>query len=103
MEKYKKLTDFQNQLTQRIQETVEKFGKNFTRIEIGGKKELFVSGRISETDLEVWIYKTGAEFTNLKEVDCRYEACDYDSPDDLIKNYIRDLAGYLDREGGVGV
>ncbi len=48
----------------------------------------------------VWVYRASAEFTNLKEVDCRYEACDYDSMDELTESYIRDLAEHLNRGNG---
>ena len=100
MGKYSELTEFQNKLTRRIQEVVEQFGRKLAEIEIGGEKESFVSGKISETDLMVWVYRASAEFTNLKEVDCRYEACDYDSLDELTESYIRDLAGHLNRGNG---
>ena len=107
MGKYSELTEFQNQLTRRIQEVVEQFGRKLAEIEIGGEKESFVSGKIrefqqavSETDLMVWVYRASAEFTNLKEVDCRYEACDYDSMDELTESYIRDLAEHLNRGNG---
>ena len=100
MGKYSELTEFQNQLTRRIQEVVEQFGRKLAEIEIGGEKVSFGSGKISETDLMGWVYRASAEFTNLKEVDCRYEACDYDSMDELTESYIRDLAEHLNRGNG---
>ena len=76
MGKYSELTEFQNQLTRRIQEVVEQFGRKLAEIEIGGEKKSFVSGKINEAYLLVLVYRARAQFTKLKEVDLRYQACD---------------------------
>ena len=61
---------------------------------IQGDIEIYICGRISDTDLEVYIYDDEAEFFGGR-VDCRFEAPDYDTGEELIEAFLKELASVL--------
>ena len=63
---------------------------------VAGEKEKYIYGEIKDLNFYVYIYEDGAEFGN-GGLDCRYEAPDFDSLDDLTNAFINDLAAYLKR------
>lgn len=90
-----KLTPFQKSLRERLEKELKSLNKQLVDETIGGEKEYYITGKIGSTDLKIWIYKDSAEFTDLDQIDCRYEAVDYDSAESLIENYVVDLAERL--------
>lgn len=95
----KLLTQFQIELSSRIKSELPRVGKSLLNEKIDGKKEFFITGEIAKTNLKIWIYKDSAEFTDLKKVDSRYEAADYDSLELLIDSYLQDLLEILAKGG----
>lgn len=53
-------------------------------------EEVFISASIAGTSLEVWIYEDEAQFFGDGS-DCRFEAPDYDTPEDLKAAFLEGL------------
>lgn len=96
------LTSFQTLCERKVSELLRSYGRRLENRRVGqvrGFVEPFISvcGRISGTDVTIYIYEDGAEFTN-HGFDVRFERPDYDTGEALIDAFIEHLSKYLDRK-----
>ena len=91
------LTDFQVSCEQRLREVLSRHGKEFADKQITrGRTAGYIQGKISGTDIYVFIYEDGAEF-GRELLDCRYESPGFDNGEELIDALVKDLATELER------
>ena len=72
----------------------EKVGQPLLDRMIKGEGQLYIFGRLPDSRLEVYIYIDGAEVLGDR-IDCRFEACDYDSPEHLQRAFIKEAIKHL--------
>lgn len=65
-----------------------------------GQVETFVTGKVSGTDIQVWIYNNEAQFAG-NQLDKRFEAPDYSSEDKLIQAFVEEMKTQLDPKVGI--
>tara|TARA_R110002072_G_C7929580_1_gene531570 strand:+ start:958 stop:1269 length:312 start_codon:yes stop_codon:yes gene_type:complete len=58
--------------------------------EESGSKERYYLADVAKIDATIYVYQTGAEIVS-STIDDRFEACDYDNPDKLIRDLISKL------------
>jgi len=85
------LNEFQKKLISRVKQELNCLNRSLLNERTEGKNQSFITGEIEGTNLKIWVYRDGAEFTDLQQVDYRYEAVDYDTLELLIDGYISDL------------
>ena len=91
------LTEFQISCEERLRDSLAKFGKKFEeRHVVEAQSQTYLWGRVSGTDMYVFIYEDEAQF-GREPLDCRYEAPDFDDGDQLINAMIGDLGTALER------
>lgn len=90
-------SEFQKNLLSRLDELMSELNGELVNFHHGGKKEIFIEGSIKAGahELKCWIYRDGAEFTDMRKLDKRYEPVDFNSAEDLIDTYIHDLKEVL--------
>ena len=88
------LSKFQELCEYRLNELLSSNGKRLEDRKLDGEKEIYITGKISGSDIQVWIYEDEALFYG-GGLDCRFEKPDYDSGEDLIDAFISQLSGEL--------
>lgn len=86
------LTDFQIKCENTLIDILAVHNKKFTDRQLGGKNTTYISGKISNTDLYIYIYEDEAEFGDDQKLDCRFERPDFDTTDGLLTAFIRELS-----------
>ena len=89
-------SDFQSDCIRLLKCELENLGSVLVDERIEGNQEKFFVANIRDTDLGVWIYKDGAEYTNLDDIDCRYERVDYPSLASLAHDFVGGLIAELE-------
>ena len=94
------LSEFQTACEREVHNVLHAFGRQLVGRRIGqvsGSRDpdFFVSGTISGTETEVFVYDDGAELLGGKGVDVRMERPDFDTLDELKNAYVAALSKYL--------
>ena len=100
------LTPFQILCERKATELVQSYGRQLEDRRVGQvvgevQPDIFVAGLISGTDVTIYIYEDGAEFTSDR-VDVRFEKPDYDTAEKLVAAFIARLTQYLDMRAAQG-
>ena len=100
-------TPFQILCERQAIELLQSYGRQLENRRVGqvlGFVEPYISicGRISGTEVTIYIYEEGVEFTN-HHVDVRFESPDYGSDEKLVEAFIEQLSKYLDRKAAEDV
>jgi len=85
------LSAFQKDLRAKLGNYLASNGMALANERIDGEHTTYIAADVQSTDLKIWIYQDGAEFTNLDDVDCRFESVDFDSSELLIEEFIKKL------------
>jgi len=88
------LSKFQKLCERRLSELLSSSGKHLEGRKLEGEQETYITGKISGSDIQVWIYEDEAMFDG-GGLDCRFEAPDFDSGEDLIDAFISQLSSEL--------
>ena len=76
------LTNFQICCEQRLSDALQQVGRAIAGRILDGQSETYVTGGVSGSDLQFWIYEDGADFKSSRGSG-HFERPDFDSPDDL--------------------
>ncbi len=77
-----------------------RFGRTLESRDVAGIAEYYVTGRVSGTKLEVYIYEDEAQFGG-ENWDCRFEVPDFDSQTELMDAFLKKLSEALAEKSGV--
>jgi hypothetical protein len=88
-----RLTDFQRETERLLRAHLERVGVVLEDYEVSGVREVFIRGRLSGTDLRVFIYEDGAEVSSPPgekehKVDDRFERPDFRSLAELSAAFV---------------
>jgi hypothetical protein len=97
-ESHRELSVFQTGLLERLKKELKALDISLVDIKAGGKKKSYLTAKIDGFGLEIWIYRDGAEYTDFKDLDCRYESADYDSLDILAQEFLSNLLQTMRKE-----
>jgi len=81
------LTDFQIRCELRLSGALRQIGGSISGRMLNGQGEPYVSGGVSDSDLEFWIYEDGADFKSSRGSKV-FEELDFGSLDDLAEAFI---------------
>lgn len=76
------LTDFQIRCEQSLSDALQQVGRSIAGRILEGQSETYVTGGVSGSDLQFWIYEDGADFKSSRG-SRHFEQPDFDSLDDL--------------------
>jgi len=76
------LTDFQIRCEQMLSDALQQIGRSIAGRILDGRSETYVTGGVSGSDLQFWIYEDGADFKSPRGSG-HFERPDFDPPDDL--------------------
>jgi hypothetical protein len=81
---------FQVDCEAKLLQALQRHSASLENRRIEGVRERFVVGNIDRLDLDIYIYLDGAEINGF-DVDCRFEAADFDSLDCLRDAFIKKI------------
>ncbi len=84
------LTDFQIRCEHRLTGALKQVGKSVSGRTLGGQAETYVTGTVSGSDLEFWIYEDGANFKSPLG-SRHFENLDFNSQDELAMAFTATL------------
>ena len=79
-------TDFQIRCEHRLSNALQQVGRSISGRMLDGQSEAYVTGGVSGSDLEFWIYEDGADFKSSRG-SSHFESPDFDSLDDLLEAF----------------
>ena len=88
------LSRFQINCESQLQAVLAQFDRTLENREVGGESESYVTGRISGTEIQMYIYEDEAQFRG-KGRDCRFEAPDFDNEEELIEALLAKISEIL--------
>lgn len=86
------LTPFQVKCEAALVQALVARGRSLIDRRLAGVHETYIVGRISGSPHTIYIYENEAQVQD-GGVDARFEAPDYDSPDDLLVAFIAEVDG----------
>ncbi len=89
------LTPFQILCEAKATELLQSYGRQFEERKLEGVSEVFISGRISGTDVTIYIYEDEVQLMNHR-VDVRFENPDYDTDEEMVVAFLERLTRYLE-------
>lgn len=88
------LTDFQVRCERRLSDALERVGRSISGRVLDGKSQTYVTGGVSGSDLQFWIYEDGADFKS-SGASSHFERPDFSSLDGLAETFTSSIVKIL--------
>ncbi len=89
------LNDFQSALILKIRSELEARRLPLVDEKLEGVRESYYVASVAE--LRLWIYHDGAEYSDLSDLDCRFELGEFDSLESLSDGFLSQFLSEVDR------
>ena len=92
------LSAFQKQCLETVKRALGDLDRQLYDTAIDGRNETYVHAKVSDSQIELWIYDDEAMFSG-PSLDMRFEHPDYGSPQDLIADFVSSLVSCIRAQG----